>query len=255
MWFLGKAIQHEEGVLCQARTVHPGMECKFSTGTGEASGWYAVLIALIRRLIMDRNELVHETNSKTMKKALINFQHVDRAKAIIFMTSLKKFYMTRVSSHYSKRMAAPAGQILDEYLKDCAAMLKRMFVRESESRVEKARRRTNRPIEADRCFKYLKTANDGTILRFCTNCKEVSCPINLLMARYMARTTRFISDYNGVRGSRMILKDFFRRDEIDIFTRHFLEDNRPIGLVGEYGEGVAGIADEVTERTTPHRFR
>ena len=163
--------------------------------------------------------------------------------------------MTRVSSHYSKRMSAPAGRLLDDYLKDCASMIKRMFVRVSESRVEKARRKFRHPIEADRCFKFLKTSSDGAILRYCTNCKEVSCPINVIMAKYMTRTARFLANYNGLRGSRLILRDFFLREEIDVFTRHFLDGNKPIASVGDYGDGVIGVGDIITEHVPVHRFR
>ena len=248
-------VIHEEGVLCQSRTVHPGTEIKFSTGTCESSGWYAAIIAVLRRLIMERNDVAHD-GCTSMRKACFNMLNVDKKKAIVFMTSLKKFHMTQVSAHYKKRMAAPGGRVLDDYITDCAALIKRMFVKESASRIEKARRRFRSPIEGDRCFKYLRTANDGTVLRYCTECRDVDCPINRTMARFMARTAKFVTDYNAIRGSRLVLRDFFLKDEIELFTRKFLENNKPITALGDHGEGVIGIQDQITcPYANVHRFR
>ena len=191
-----------------------------------------------------------------MRKSCINFQNVNRDKTNTFMTSLKNYHATEASRHFKKRFMAPAGKIVHDYIIESAAMIKRIFVKESAIRREKARRKFEYPIEADRCFKYLKTMTDGAVLRFCLECKDVSCPVNALMAKFMTRTAKFAVDYNGTKGTRLILKDFFDGDEISFYTKKFLDDeNRPIATVGEFGEGVIGPNDEVTTNAEPTRFR
>ena len=72
----------------------------------------------------------------------------------------------------------------------------------------------------------------------------------------MTRTAKFAVDYNGTKGTRLILKDFFDSEEISFYTKKFLDgENKPIGAVGEFGEGVIGPYDEVTTNAEPTRFR
>ena len=248
-------IIFEEGVLCQKKTVHPGTECKLSTGNTDYAGWYAAVVATVRRLIMEKNDLNHD-GCTVMKKSCINFLNVNRDKANTFMTSLKHYHASEASNHFKRRLMAPAGKIVHEYITECAAMIKRIFVRDTVSRREKAKRKFNYPVEADRCFKYLNTTTDGAVLRYCRECKDVSCPINLIMARFMTRTAKFVADYNGTKGTRLILKDFFDSEEINFYTKKFVDSERkPIAAIGEFGEGIIGPEDEVTDDIVPTRFR
>ena len=167
----GKFIYFDEGVLCQNRVVFPGLECKLSTGCIEYSGWYAAILAIVRRLIMEKNDLNHD-GCTTMNKCSINFANVDRRKATVLLTSLKRYNETITNAHIGRRQIAPAGKLVCELICDAAALCKRLFVRDSEERCRRATRIEPNPIEADRCFAALDSANDKTVLRFCQNCDE-----------------------------------------------------------------------------------
>ena len=67
-----------------------------------------------------------------------------------------------------------------------------------------------------------------------------------MMARWLARTSKFIVDFNGVKGSKMTLVNFATTQEVDVFRRQYLgSDHWPINLVGNYAEGSFGAIDEV----------
>ena len=62
----------------------------------------------------------------------------------------------------------------------------------------------------------------------------------------MIRTASFIKEYNGSKGTRLNLADFFTVDEILNFKHNYLEANgRPIRAIGAHAEGAYGEADEV----------
>ena len=75
---------------------------------------------------------------------------------------------------------------------------------------------------------------------------EVRCPINQMMARWMARTAKFVVDFNGVKGSKMTMINFATSQEVDVFRKQYLgSDNWPISAVGIYARGSYGTEDEV----------
>lgn len=62
----------------------------------------------------------------------------------------------------------------------------------------------------------------------------------------MIRTACFVKQFNGYKGTRMTLADFFTVDEILKFKQNYLEANgRPIGAVGTNADGSFGDDDEV----------
>ena len=73
----------------------------------------------------------------------------------------------------------------------------------------------------------------------------------------MTRSLQFIKEYNGLRGSRMILVDFYTPREVEVYRNAFLRDNRTrtIAAVGHGGQGVYGIGDEIYDGLQPSRFR
>ena len=257
----GKFIHFEEGCLCQEKTVFPGYEAKCSTGSENYSGWYAAILAVVRRLVQARNDWTHD-KATTMAKCSLNFDKTDRTKAIVIMTSLKKHFNTVASNYYYNRQSVPSGRIVEDYINDCAAMLKRLFVRRTDERVSKALEKDDEAMENHRCFGDLRTEYDGTVLRFCT-CEgkftpyktssnpyiiDVKCPINLKFARFMLRTCRFIKDYNSVKGSRLIMTDFFNTEEVNLFTKHYLTSlNRPNTYIGGFERASFGLLDEVLD--------
>ena len=63
------------------------------------------------------------------------------------------------------------GRIVFDYIVDSAAILKRMFVADTELRLNRANQVFDNPIENDECFAYLNTRNNRTVLKFCGNCR------------------------------------------------------------------------------------
>ena len=257
----GKFLSFEEGCLCQEKTVFPGYEAKCSTGNENYSGWYAAILAVVRRLIQSKSDWTHD-NATTMAKCSLNFDKTDRTKAIVIMTSLKEHFTTVSSNYYYNRQTAPSGRIVEDYINDCAALVKRMFVRRTDERVAKALEKSGDAMENHRCFSELRTENDGTVLRFCSCdgkfnpyktssniCNiDLKCPINLKFAQFMLRTCRFIKDYNSVKGSRLIMADFFNIEEINLFTKHYLtSSNRPNTYIGNFARGSFGLLDEISD--------
>lgn len=84
-----------------------------------------------------------------------------------------------------------------------------------------------------------------------------SCPINVVFAKLMTRSLQFVKEYNGLRGSRLILVDFFTPREVEVYRNGFLRDNRTrtIAAVGYSGHGVYGIGDEIYDGLNASRFR
>ena len=63
----------------------------------------------------------------------------------------------------------------------------------------------------------------------------------------MARSCKFLKDYNGAKGSRLVLTDLFAVSEVNTFRRHFLDNGRPIATVGLTTRGNIGILDEIND--------
>ena len=166
----GKFYSFEEGILCQTRTVHPGMEAKVTTGSDKYSGWYAAILSIIRRLILNRNDWNHDY-ATTMSKTNLNFAKVDKMKAITLMTSLKEHCATLANEHIRKRGHSVTGKIVFDYINESAAFLKRLFMADTEARLNRANRLFENPMENDDCFSRLRTRDNRTVLRFCTICK------------------------------------------------------------------------------------
>ena len=62
----------------------------------------------------------------------------------------------------------------------------------------------------------------------------------------MVRVAKFLVEYNGAKGSRLIMLDFFTHSELTTFTRNFLGPHRrPINAVGMSARVVFGIDDEI----------
>ena len=72
----------------------------------------------------------------------------------------------------------------------------------------------------------------------------------------MLRTCRFIKEYNNVKGSRLILMDFFSADEVTFFQRNYLtSSNRANDIIGSLAYGQIGILDEINDRPTLETFQ
>ena len=71
------------------------------------------------------------------------------------------------------------------------------------------------------------------------------------MARVMTRMAKFLKDYNGAKGTRLVMMDFFTTTEMTTFTTKFLNNSRrPINSVGDNLRVVFGINDEVYDVCT-----
>ena len=84
---------------------------------------------------------------------------------------------------------------------------------------------------------------------------DTACPINVKFAQFMARSCKFIKDYNGAKGSRLVLTDFFAVSEVNTFRRYFLNQGRPIASVGQTARGCIGILDEINDDPFVNTFR
>ena len=178
----GKMICFEEGVLCQQKLVFPGCHAKLSTGN--EGGWFSAMVATVRRLI-HKNDLDMDNDWATvMQKTSINFLNVDKEKAITILKALKDYEATQISYNIGERMIVQSGKIVHDYIRETAAMTKRIFVRESENRIREAKKRFDNSIEADGCYRRLNSRDDKTVLRFC-KCTSTECPVNVLFARFL----------------------------------------------------------------------
>ena len=64
----------------------------------------------------------------------------------------------------------------------------------------------------------------------------------------MIRTAWFAKEFNGYKGTRLTLADFFTSSEILNFKHNYLDANgRPINSVGSHASGSYGDVDEVEE--------
>ena len=64
----------------------------------------------------------------------------------------------------------------------------------------------------------------------------------------MIRTAWFVKEFNGYKGTRMTLADFFTSSEILNLKQNYLDANgRPINSVGSHASGSYGDVDEVEE--------
>ena len=150
----------------QERTVYPGVVAKLSSTLGLQGGWYNSIFAVIRRLIMSRDELNHD-GCTVQNKTTINFMKVNRKKTTILMRALKEYLNVENSTAISRRQMVKTGKVVADFINDSAAMLKRLFTRLTPERKRKAMDRFRNPIEADKCFGRLRTLDDKAVLRFC----------------------------------------------------------------------------------------
>ena len=222
------------------------MEAKVSTG--ECAGWFAAIMAIVRRLIMKDQDFARDT-STTMQKTSINVKYVDEEKAIVILEALRDFESCVANTNLDNRMKVPAGKIVSDFIYEAAALIKRMFVPYTRRRQEMANELFDDALESSRCFYRLGSARGLTVLRFCQNCREgqsttiriivfsdsikrrlkpnislnlfldPECKINIAMAQVMTRAVMFLRDFNGVKGSRMVLKDLFSVQEVNTYTR------------------------------------
>ena len=231
-----------------------------TTGADDnASGWYAAILSVVRRLILEGKTFGNDSET-TMAKTSINIRDVDRKKANTIMKALSKYEDTKVNYNMGRRQQVPAGKIVSDYITEAAALVKRLFMARTERRlIISAEKFTEEgSLENDRCFSRLGGFQKKTVLRFCKACNyDTSCPINLIFAKFMARSLQFIKEFNGTKHSRMKLIDLFTIKEIEVFTNLFLRDNRTrtIAAVGTRGDGVFGTEDELYHNAIPTSFR
>ena len=129
-------------------------------------GWYNGIFAVLRRLIMARDELNHD-GCTVQNKTTINFLKVDRSRATIIMKALRDYENTLISSTLGSRQVVRSGKAVSDYIKDSAAITKRLFTRLTPERKRLACERFENPIEADKCYPRLRTTEDKAVLRFC----------------------------------------------------------------------------------------
>ena len=250
----------EEGILCQRNNVFPGLEAKMTTGADDnAAGWYAAIISVVRRLIMEGRTFGNDTET-TMAKTSINIRDVNRKKANTILKALRSYEETVVSYNIGRRRQVPAGKVVSDYITESAALLKRLFMAKTEGRLKISAKKftVEESLENDRCFSRLGGYQKRTVLRFCKNCNyDIGCPINIIFAKFMTRSLQFIKEFNGLKHSRMMMIDLFTSKEIEVFTNSFLRDNRTrtIAAVGSRGHGVLGIEDELYHDASPISFR
>ena len=176
------------------------MEAKISTGSEEYGGWFAGVMAIIRRLIMKEQDWTKES-AATMQKTMINIKNVDEDKAKVILSALREYEANNASTNLANRRDAPAGKAVADFILEAAAMIKRLFMPYSVRRHELACNLFEDALEDSRCFYRLGSANGRTVLRFCQNCREeVDCKINLIMAKVMTRAIQFARDFNGHKG-------------------------------------------------------
>lgn len=166
----GQLCAFEEGILCQRSNVYPGLEAKLTTGSDETScGWFAAILAVMRRLIMKKNTFGGDFNT-TMMKTSINVLNVDEDKANVILKALKNYLDTTTNNNISRRQQCPAGKIVNDYIIEAAALIKRLFMARTERRLTKAIAKFENPLEMDRCFVRLNGHMKKAVLRFCKNC-------------------------------------------------------------------------------------
>ena len=66
--------------------------------------------------------------------------------------------------------------------------------------------------------------------------------------KFMIRTAWFVKEFNGYKGTRMTLADFFTSSEILNLKQNYLDANgRPTSSVGSHASGSYGDVDEIEE--------
>lgn len=231
-----------------------------TTGADDnSSGWYAAILSVVRRLIMEGKTFGNDSET-TMAKTSINIRDVDRKKANTIMKALSSHENTVANYNLARRQQVPAGKIVSDYITEAAALVKRLFMARTERRLIVSAEKFTKEgsLENDRCFIRLGGFQKKVVLRFCKACNyDTSCPINIIFARFMARSLQFIKEFNGIKHSRMKLIDLFTPKEVEVFTNSFLRDNqtRTIAAVGTRGDGVFGIEDELYHNATSTSFR
>ena len=129
-------------------------------------GWYSGIFATLRRLIMNRDELNHD-RCTVQNKTTINFLKVDRKRTEVLMTALKEYENHNISTSLGRRQVVRTGKAVADFLRDGAAMTKRLFTRLTAERKRMACEKFSNPIEADKCYPRLRTTEDKAVLRFC----------------------------------------------------------------------------------------
>lgn len=83
------------------------------------------------------------------------------------MRALKEYENVKASAVLGKRQTVRTGKVVSDFINDGAAMTKRLFVRLTPERKRMAQEKFKNPIEADKCFRRLRTTEDKAVLRFC----------------------------------------------------------------------------------------
>ena len=83
------------------------------------------------------------------------------------MKALREYENTVISSILGQRQVVRTGKAVSDYIKDAAAITKRLFTRLTPERKRRACEKYENPIEADKCYPRLRTAEDKAVLRFC----------------------------------------------------------------------------------------
>ena len=165
----GQLCKFEEGILCQKNNPYPGVEIKLTSGSDDsASGWYAAVLSIVRRLIMYGD--FDSDNCTTMLKTSINVKHIDKKKANTILKALRSYEETATNYNIGRRRTVPAGRIVSHYITEAAAIIKRLFMAKTERRLDIAEEKYGSPLEMDRCFGRLGGAQKRAVLRFCKNC-------------------------------------------------------------------------------------
>ena len=165
----GQFCKFEEGILCQRNNPYPGLEIKLTTGSDDtASGWYAAVISIVRRLIMQGN--FDSDNATTMLKTSINIKGIDQEKANTILKALRSHEETATNYNIGRRKTVPAGRVVSHYITEAAAIVKRLFMAKTEGRLNLAEEKYDSPLEMDRCFGRLGGAQKRAVLRFCKSC-------------------------------------------------------------------------------------
>ena len=143
---------------------------KLTTGSDDsAAGWYAAILNIVRRLIMQGKTFGNDFNT-TMTKTTINVNDIDIEKANTIMMALRSYEETVTNYDIGRRQQVPAGKVVSDYITEGAALTKRLFMAKTEGRLNMASKKYEYPLETDRCFGRLNGHDKKTVLRFCKGC-------------------------------------------------------------------------------------
>ena len=77
-----------------------------------------------------------------------------------------------------------------------------------------------------------------------------------MFARFLVRMATFVKEFNGIKGSRLVLTDFATEKEVCILKRDYLNTaNRPNNLLTNFAMGSYGPGDEVYDDVTILQIR